>query len=167
MSKTLVQFPALEEKKKREKETGTMFSKTDVLNNMFQKPKFFLGEKIITTVSIPSLIPVSFVLWATHQSYCSKNRSYGWRQVSAARILTPSFRNGQKRLHVPQSSNPKRSCPLAARVRKICVLSALKISGLSGSTRGTYLAIFQKMIKWNSKYRSKLVVKKKKNQMPA
>lgn len=62
MSKTLVQFPALEEKKEREKETGTMFSKTDVLNNMFQKPKFFLGEKIITTVSIPSLIPVSFVL---------------------------------------------------------------------------------------------------------
>lgn len=77
-------------------------------------------------------------------------------------ILTPSIRNGQKRLHVPQSSNPERSWPLAARVRKIRVLSALMISGLSGSTRGTYLAIFQKMIKWNSEYRSKLVVKKKK-----
>lgn len=37
------------------------------------------------------------------------------------------------------------------------------ISGLSGSTRGTYLAIFQKIIKWNSEYRSKLVVKKKKS----
>lgn len=63
---------------------------------------------------------------------------------------------------MPHSSNPKRSCPLAAHVRKICVLSALMISGLSGSTRGTYLAIFQKMIKWNSEYRSKLAVKKKK-----
>lgn len=68
---------------------------------------------------------------------------------------------------MPQSNNPERSCPLAARVRKIRVLSALMISGLSGSTRGTYLAVFQKMIKWNSEYRSKLVVKKKEKKSDA